>query len=203
MPRKKKHEKYIRVLAFDPSTKIAGYSILDYDINSDMIYLYKTGKITRAELLKDKDLLKDNEHFDKSFTVIEGIGNHVKKLLDEYKPAYVVSESAFAGSFIQALIVISSVITKIRHMCKLYNNRDLYMVAPKQTKSEITGDHNADKVKLRECLVTNRKLKLIIPKSINLDKLTLDETDAIGHGVTFIRQQLPTLILENSKHSGK
>lgn len=199
MPRKKKHEKYIRVLAFDPSMKITGYSILDYDKLTDTIYLYRVGKLVISEILKNTQLKEENKNFDRQFTAMEGIGDEAFKLMQEYKPAYVVSESAYLGVSYKAVMALSKIIFKLRSVCKEYNNRDIYMVAPKQTKAEITDDANADKIKVRDCLLTNEKLNLVIPKSINLEKLVFDETDAIGHGVTFIKRSLPTILLEQQK----
>ena len=188
----KKNNNTIQVLAFDPGVGMMGWCHIQFDLSDGTSVVLRRGLITGQHLLKERKELQNK--FSKSFIILEVFFEIFCQLIDECKPDYVVTEGAFYHKFAQTYASLSLVIHTLRRACRIKLGCDLYEVAPMETKKAITGNHMADKNQIKQSLMTRPGLTIKESPTAPLEDVSEHEYDAIGHGLTFIAKDLPTVL---------
>lgn len=200
MARPNKNPNNIRIVAIDPSTTAMGISVLDYDKSLMKTTLQRSLTLYGAKLLKDPELLKLSILFNKQFSTLTGIHLYLlNNIFRVYKPQYIVVESAFCHrAFINAFASLTLTIHEIKRAAMLYYNKDIYLVAPKVVKKEISLNHEASKDDMKDAILHRKDLNITInEKYIDINKMTQHEFDSASHGLCFIRLMLPSILLVN------
>lgn len=187
-----KSNNIITVLAFDPGIGMMGWCVIQFDLSDGTTKVVAKGLLTGQHLLKERKELQNK--FSKSFIILEVYYEIFCQLIEDHKPDFVVTEGAFYHKFAQTYASLSLVIHTLRRACRIKLGIDLYEVAPMETKKEITGNHMADKNQIKQALLTRPGLTIKESPTASLDDVSEHEYDAIGHGLTFISKDLPTVL---------
>lgn len=182
----------IRVLAIDPGSGSTGYAVLDYDLNTGHTTVLHHGVWTGARLIKERKEMQTK--FSKSFIILDVYYHLFSQMMRTHQPQYVVSEGAFYHRFAQTYASLTLVIHTLRRACHDILDSDIYEVAPMETKKEVAGNHMADKVQIKDALLSRAQLTIVSEATIAIDDLSEHAYDAIAHGLTFITRELPTVL---------
>lgn len=167
-----------------------GWCVMDYDPAHQTYVVIKTGTLNGHKLIKFEKDIKD--HFSKSFCILSAYLKSCRDLITTYKPQYVVSEGAFHSKFPQTLIALTLIIHTIRTACRDVTGRDIFVVAPMETKKEVANHHMADKELIKKSVLKFPSLRFsseLVP-----DDMSEHEFDAVAHGICFIRRCLPNVL---------
>lgn len=177
--------KKITILAFDPGIDFMGWSVLTLHPPKEKIIIKDSGTLEGKTYYKKHDLSL-RKKFKRPFIILQSYKKVFKELIEKYNPDYVVSEGAFAHSFIAAAFSLITIIHVLRQVCFEVLCKDIEIIAPMQTKSILTGKNMADKEMIKVCINKNKNLAL--HKSCDL--YTEHEYDSIGHGYAFIHMKI-------------
>lgn len=183
----------VRTLAVDPGSGALGWALICYNTTTGTAVVTHRGTLTGQRVLKERKVMQ--EKFSKAFIILDVYYSIFCQLMDEHQPHYVVSEGAFYHKFAQTYASLTLVIHTLRRACHAKLGTDLYEVAPMETKKLITGKSMADKSQIKAALLAMTNLVIVDSKAAPLEDVTEHEFDAIGHGLTFIARDLPTLLL--------
>lgn len=180
----------VRILAFDPGITEMGWSVVDFEPLTGKSHVVAAGTLHGQKLVKtDKEL---KAYFQKPFCVLMAYQKICMDLIRKYKPAHVVSESAFNFRFPQVLVSLTLVIHTIRCAAKDIMMRDIHTVAPMETKKEVAGYHMADKEQIKSSIIAYEGLTFA--EGIDKKEMTEHEYDATGHAICFAKRYLPDIL---------
>lgn len=182
----------IRILAFDPGLTSCGWSLIDYDLATNHKLVSKYGTILGKTLLKNQKQLQ--LQFEKRYIILWELEPLIMGMIRDMAPDYVVSESAYAHSFIQSYAALVMVIQTIRTAVMRTLGSDIYLIAPKESKKAISADGTSDKASVRAAIFSNTAITIRENKHTPLEEITEHACDAIAAGVAFIQNQLPTVL---------
>ena len=186
-------ESTIRILSIDPAISEAGWSILDYEIKSKNVTVYKFGSIMPNKAVSRVDRRDDVEKFGKRLMALGVFEDELRVVLEVFKPNYVVVESAFFDprkpnayvALVQCYYVIQKLTYQVCHM-------PIYSVAPKAAKLALTGDGTSVKDNIQECVLSSNKI--VFKQKKQALAITEHEADSIAIGHGFIVNILPGII---------
>jgi len=103
----------IRIIGLDPGTKTTGVVILDYDFDNpfDIKPVFVETIQSKLSLRNLKGLAGLNGE---RFGLIKTVGVQLYRLLDIYKPDFVVAESSYSGSFATTFQALSELMFEIK-----------------------------------------------------------------------------------------
>ena len=186
----------IRILAFDPAAGEMGWAVIDVDTTTLTKTVFRYGTLRGSQLIRDhKELL---QLFPKNFIIMDIIRVCVGSMIREYRPNYVVYESAFVHKFPQAYASLVLVIHSIRQACKTELGRDAASIAPMETKKAIANDHMATKDLIRQKIMRSPTIVIKPTKQNNIADANEHEIDAIAHGCAWTDLRLPTLLMSGA-----
>jgi Holliday junction resolvasome RuvABC endonuclease subunit len=172
-----------RILGLDPSLNRLGWCVIDYD------------DINEKWSLVDYDFI-DAKHFDaesEEDKKLQYIHDCIKRVFENYKPSYVISESPFYSRNVKTLTRLSHV-HGILLLLSLQNNNRMKYYTPLTIKSTILGGiktknefgvkKNGKELKKE----VEEKVFEIFPKNTFYKKYTDDVTDAISVVIAFVKK---------------
>lgn len=182
----------IRVFATDPGLTNFGYALIEYNLSNGHRTVIKYGTITGKSLLKSqKDMLN---RFEKRYIIIWELEKVLQEMILEMSPDYVVVESAFYHTFPSSFAALTMVIQAVRTATKNAMGRDIYLVAPRESKKAASADGNSNKTLVQYAIFGNPDIT-VSNKLSNIDELTEHSYDAIAAGEAFIMNHLPSILI--------
>lgn len=183
----------LRIFAVDPATTKSGWALLELvSLDPLKINVLNHGQIDGQKLLtRNKDLLKV---FQKQFCVLELLEEEYTRLLEEFKPDDVVSESAFGYTHMSAFMALSLAIHTLRKATRKVLYKDLHTCPPTISKKALTGSGGADKDQMRKSLLESKDIVFIEPPLV----ISEHEIDAVAHGVGYICRDITGTIIQVS-----
>lgn len=180
----------IRILCIDPALSITGIAILDLhkptkNNTSPEIVVHTTALIKSAQEASRVAYRDETNRFGKFFISLDMLKASTQKLMNQYKPDYVVIEDAFFhpkrpsayASLLQCICAISV-------MCKDHYNMPVTRVPTRSAKKCLFGSGAGNKKDIIGAVknVPDIKFKHVHTK----DDLVEHEADAIAVGYYFI-----------------
>ena len=185
-------DRIIKVLACDPGITSFGYSLLEYNTSTGHTTVVKYGTITGKSLLKQQKELQDR--FENKYIVLWELEKILMTMFAEYCPDHIVTESAFSHTFLQAYAALILVIQTIRTASMRTFGRDIYLIAPRESKKAVSDDGNANKQSVQDAIFRNPDISIKVSKNNQLDGLTEHAYDSIAAGIAFIKGYLPSIL---------
>lgn len=186
-------DRILRIMACDPGLANFGWSVIDYNLTTNVKTVLKYGTITGKSLIKaQKDLLP---YFEKRHLILWELEPCLIALIREYEPHYIVSEAAFSHQFPQSYAALMLVIHTLRTAAKNTIGRDIHLIAPRESKKAVSDDGTSDKLAVRDAILANPTIIIRPDRHIPLeDALSEHACDSIAAGIAFIQNQLPSVI---------
>lgn len=175
----------MRVLSFDPGIDFMGWSVIECSESNEVCRVVACGTLLGKDYYKHHPLSL-RKKFKRPFVILQSYKKVFRDLIKEHKPDAVVSEGAFAHTFIAAAFSLITIIHVLRQACYDVLEQDLHIVAPMQTKVTLTGKSMADKNMIKTSVHAHKDI--ILPK--NSTALSEHTYDAIGHGYCYIQMCL-------------
>lgn len=191
----------IRILGIDPGMHFTGYSFGSYDIETS-IYTINDYGVFSADALTKKENKEELKVYGNIIT-FETYEREFNKLVDKYKPQFVVSESAFynprmPNAFLSLSLCINAMKRVLRKHCMT-----LYTVAPREAKSTVSTG-SADKLAVQEGIHKLKDLKIKHTKATPVEKMVEHEADSCAIAYTFVKNYLnDILLIDHNAKSGK
>ncbi|CAM6031535.1 unnamed protein product [Sphagnum compactum] len=88
---------------------------------------------------------------------------------------------------------LTMVIQTLRTASKIVTGKDIYLVAPRESKKAISSHGEASKDSVQEAVLADPTITIKSNKQNPVEKITEHVYDAIAHGVAFIRNHLPSV----------
>lgn len=183
--------KVIRIFCCDPGSQFFGWALLEYDLSTGRTTAVKYGTITGKSLLKQKTDL--HPFFEKRALCLWALEEALTTMFEEMSPLYIVSESPFMHRFVQTFVVLTLIVQAIRTAARRTVGRDIYLIAPKESKQTISKSGTSDKQAVQDAIFNDPSIVIKNLKS-NQAELTEHVYDGIAAGVTFIRNYLPAIL---------
>lgn len=175
----------MRVLSFDPGIDFMGWSVIDVSETDEVCRVVACGTLLGKDYYKEHPMPL-RKKFKRPFIILQSYKKVFRDLISEYKPDAVVSEGAFAHTFIAAAFSLITIIHVLRQACFDVTEKDIHIVAPMQTKVTLTGKSMADKDLIKASVHAHKDI--ILPKDTS--GLSEHSYDAIGHGYCYIQMVL-------------
>ena len=185
-------DKVIKLFCTDPGLKLFGWSLIEYNTKTGHVVVVRYGTITGKSLVKSHKEMQSR--FEKRYIILWELERVLQEMFLEYSPDYVVSESAFSHSFIQAYAALILVIQSIRTASMKVFGRDIYLIAPRESKKAVSEDGNSDKEAVQSAIFRNSNIT-ILTKGQNSEPLSEHAYDSIAAGVAFIKNYLPSIVV--------
>lgn len=182
----------IKILACDPGLSNFGWSLIEYDLTTDQKVILKCGTLTGKTLLKNQKEMQLK--FEKRHIILWELEPVLIEMIKEFAPDYIVSESAFAHTFINSYAALVMVIQALRTAAMRAIGCDIYMIAPRESKKAVSADGTSDKESVQAAILRNPKITLKGNKHNPIEKLTEHAYDSIAAGVAFIQNHLPSVL---------
>jgi Holliday junction resolvasome RuvABC endonuclease subunit len=187
-------EDVVKLLSFDPGLAHMGYSCSYYYPDSGKIEVVKHGTVEGAKLLKTrKDMLKE---FSKQFTILtvyEEIISDLMMWFGPLGPDFTVSESPFQGQFAQTYAALTLVVNAIRRCSYALYLKDIYVIAPRESKKAITGGGGATKEEVATAVIDNKNIVIT-----SNEELSEHIYDSIAAAYAFVKGPYQELIKINT-----
>lgn len=173
-----------RILSIDPGTNFTGTSILDIDLNNDI-------KLKFVETIKAVNLAKKNNSilhvYGSRFTRIHVTGQQITKLLLEYNPDAVISESPYLGKFPQSFAALTEILSEFRRRTFAYNVSVPFITIDPSTVKKSLGvkGTSGDKKLMRKAI---EKIKFKNSDYSNYNLLDEHSIDAIAVGLWYLKE---------------
>lgn len=184
----------LKILAIDPAAAgISGWAeLLLISLSPLTIKICNTGTLSGDQVYKQKKDIYPG--YSKQYCIVDSLREEYIALIRRIQPHIVVSEGAFAGNNISAVISLTLAVNALRTAAHVTINKDIVIVAPRTTKKAFTGDSMADKDVMRLAFFTNQEL---IHEKNNLE-ISEHEIDAVAHGYAFIKRDITHEIVQIS-----
>jgi len=182
----------IRIFSCDPALTNFGYSLLEYNLTTGHTTVIKSGTITGKSLVKSQVALQ--KEFEKRHIVIWELERLLQSMIIEFKPDYVVSESAFSHRFVQVYAALMLVIQAIRTATMRTLGKDIHLIAPRESKKAVSHTGAAEKVTVQHAIFNNPNVTINETKTNSIADMTEHAYDSIAAGLAFIQNYLPTLM---------
>lgn len=187
--------KTIRQLNIDPALSHLGWSITDFDITQGTMSVYRFGTLEATKEVSKVAYREQVELYTKRMITLKMIRDHIKVLMDEFQPDFVITEDAFFGmrrpSAFSALIECISTIEFF--LMNEYQKR-VYKVAPRSAKQCMTGSGSASKDPIQQAIMVRDDI--IFKQKKQAEKLGEHEADSISVGYFFRKNILPGILSE-------
>jgi crossover junction endodeoxyribonuclease RuvC len=154
----------MKLIAIDPGVEKIGYSIFDKINNSTLNSTFIASGLIKTD--------KKTEHHIR----LQEIYDHLKTLIELYKPELMVVEQLFFFKNAKTVIKVAQAQGVVFLLAAQYNI-SLKLLTPLQIKQFITGYGNADKKAVHKMLELHLKEKLNV--------LDDDQSDAIACGLAY------------------
>lgn len=170
-----------RILSIDPGTNTLGIAILRIQgPNTALEYAFtlQVGKLfTRYPLIIENH----GDKVAKLYTVQQDL----LKVMEAWKPTYLVSEGPYMGSFPAAYAALVECLDAVRRAVIAYDETlPLNVIDPARVKKAIgVSGKSGDKTLVRAALATKEAFTLMA--DITLDKLDEHAIDAVAVGLAF------------------
>ena len=195
-----------RILSIDPGLSTCGYCISEY-IDEYKLTIIKAGTIDVTSILPVyKQTYKDTLFFNESVIRTNIIRIEITKLLNEYDPDYIVSESAFYNpsrpaafaSLLNCIYCVDELLYNryTNNIVNIPNKGKLYKIPPLLIKqaSSVFGARS-DKDNMYHALLYLIENNLIsINKSVDINKLDEHAIDAIHISNAFCKLWIPVIV---------
>ncbi len=182
----------IRLLNFDPGLTMMGWSLIEYDLITNHKTIVKQGTITGKTILKSRKDLQQT--YEKKFIILWELEAILAEMMTEYDPDYVVSEDAFAHLFPQAFAALVLVIFAIRTAARKVLNKDIHLIAPRESKKAVSASGTSDKIAVQAAIGADPTISFRTLKSSQGEEITEHAYDSIGAGIAFIQNHLPSIL---------
>ena len=183
--------KKIVIMAIDPGCNHLGYSRIVYDPNTNQSVVSNYGCFSASELAR-KEQRKDVKEYGNVISLFM-CEREIENIFNEFKPDFVVSESAFVHRFPQAFASLCLCISTIERV--LYRHQKiLYKIAPREAKKAI-GDSSAGKEVVQDAIHHLPDLLVKHNKQRTENSMVEHEADSIAIGYAFIKNILPDILL--------
>lgn len=182
-----------KILAVDPATGLSGWSeLLVKSLNPLTVEVCQTGVLDGEKIYKSKKEIY--AQYSRQYCIVDSLREEYINLINLIKPDIVISEGAFAGNNISAVISLTLAVNSLRNASHVTLNKDIVIVAPRFTKRAFTGDSMADKDLMRLAYFTKDDL-IRVHDNLNISE---HEIDAVAHGYAFVRRDLVQDIIQIS-----
>ena len=180
----------LKVLSIDPAITKSGWAVLLVESLIPLrITILAHGQIDGDKLLRTrKEMLQT---YQKQFCKLDALHEEYIRLLDTYKPDYVISEGAFGYKHLAALISLTLAINTLRRAAHQILNTDVIEIPPAITKKAFSGKGNADKDVMRQAYYDASYLT-----RSGANDISEHEIDAIAHGCAFVMRDLTKEIVQ-------
>ena len=185
-------DRVVRLYCADPGLQFFGYSILDYNLSTGHTTVIKCGTITGKSLVKQQKEMQ--ARFEKRYIILWELEKLLQEHFLEYSPDYIVSESAFAHSFIQAYAALILVIQSIRTASMKTIGRDIYLIAPCESKKAVSSHGTANKESVQDAIFKNPQITILKNNKSTQETITEHAYDSIAAGIAFIHGHLPSIL---------
>lgn len=169
-----------RLLAIDPGTNFAGFSILTFDGDKNQpVVEYVSHYDARSNKTEN---LKIEQPSNLMINKYQDILNIVDDLVGFYQPQFVVCESPFVGRNIQSYGTAMGLLKLMESLIRgKYISTDFYTLAPRIIK-QFAGVDGAEKELMVEALA--KKKNIIYKNTKTIDEMIFDEVDSVWIGLT-------------------
>lgn len=181
----------VRIFCADPGLTNFGWSLLEHNRATGHTTVVRCGTITGKSLVKQqKDM---HPRFEKRYIILWELERVLQEMFSEMVPTHVVSESAFSHSFIQAYAALILVIQSIRTASMRALGRDIYLIAPCESKKAVSSYGNANKESVQDAIFKNPQITILKSTKTTADPITEHAYDSIAAGIAFIQGHLPSI----------
>ncbi len=184
----------LKILAIDPAAAgISGWAeLLLTSLSPLSITIGNTGTLHGDQVYRQK---KDAyPGYSRQYCIVDSLREEYIQLINLIQPHVVVSEGAFAGNNISAVISLTLAVNALRTAAHVTMGKDIIIVAPRTTKKAFTGDSMADKDIMRLAFFTHEEF---VHTKDNLE-ISEHEIDAVAHGYAFIKRDITHEITQTS-----
>lgn len=191
--------KNIRILSFDPGLTMTGWAVLDFNLKTAVMTVFKLGLLTPNKIISRVNMKDEVDKYGKRLIALVTLRQLVTMLYDTYVPDYVVVEDSFFNSrFPTAYAALIHWTMTVDLLMRDKYSKPVFKIPPKLVKHYISGTGDANKYNVRQAILDNKKIKF---KSKQLYNNLVEHTsDAIAIGWAFLQEYLPIVCKELSKH---
>ncbi len=176
-----------RLLAIDPGSKTMGVSLLEFDFDTRENWVLDSFTIDADRRVGTISYVSDY-HGDRATKLLT---HHraLKRLLEEWEPDAVVSESPYMGRFPQAFEALTDTMNVIRSAVREYNMfLHLHKFDPATVKTAVgVSGKSGDKEAIRRALQGLPDLRFT--ESVLLSELDEHSVDSIAVGYAFTKHR--------------
>lgn len=184
-----------RVFSVDPATTKSGWAMLEVtSLEPLIIRVHKHGQLDGAQLLRQAHQKEQAKIFSKQFCTVDALEAEYIRLIEEWDPHTVVSESAYAHIHISAALALTLAIHALRRATKCVLNKDIITVPPTVSKLAFTGKGSSDKDAMRAAY----EVAPYLVRSGEDDEISEHEIDAIAHGCGHIARDITGTVVQIS-----
>lgn len=183
----------IRILSFDPGLSKAGWAVGDFKLQQGHLIINRFGELAPTRTTTHVHMKEQVSYFGKRIITLSLLREMIDILFLEYKPDYVVVESAFFHpKFPTAYAALLQWMTTVELYLYHTHNMPMYKIAPKAVKFCISGHGGSGKVSVQEAILAKEDISFKQKKQVI--KLGQHEGDAIAVNYTFATESLPSLL---------
>ena len=176
----------IRVIAIDPGSSSAGFSILE--LNPETLEI----TIVRSETVKTKDVIGRYKDFvdilGERLCRNLGYMDYLSHLLDKWRIDFVICEAAYAGRFIAAFKALTEHVTLLKIAVRKHNKRMAFlMVEPSVIKKGMGVKGNSgDKSLMYKALISDKSVNYC--DTLDIDNLDEHSVDSCCIGIVVLKR---------------
>lgn len=177
---------YLRIASIDPGSNSAGFSVLDYDIETGHIHVVESRTVFGKDLIKLFGPLR--EKHEERFLRNMAFGDFLEEFLNEWEPFIVCSEAPYMGRFAAAFKALTEQITLLRAAVYRYDlTKPFYLYEPSPVKRTMgVKGTSGDKEAMRKAL--SKRTDVSYGSGISIDDLDEHSIDSICVGIHQIKR---------------
>ena len=187
------HDK-LRIVAFDPGVNL-GAVALDFDIHTGMFKVLNAMTLNLSRFVPSED---DDNKREKVVERLDVVKAFVAKYTKSWEPHLLAHETAYVphkgggASIYSFASLVENIITIKFGIKQAQKDAKIFEVNPTTMKINIVGFKSSDKTLVLKALIKDPKIDLSL---INVNKLNQHNADAIGIGVTAVRENVAVKII--------
>jgi Holliday junction resolvasome RuvABC endonuclease subunit len=183
----------VRILSFDPGLSYSGWNYSSYKLKTGEMIIHRFGMFSPNDKVTSAAMRRDTTRYGQRIMTLDSLRQQLRRLMDEYKPDFVVSEAPFFNaSRPTAYCALVQWITTVELVLFDEYRAPLFKLAPKFAKKVVSGFGGAEKLGVQYAILNKEGIRF--KQKVDEADLTEHICDSIGIGYTFIQEILPSLI---------
>lgn len=179
------HNHKVKILAFDPGLANTGWSLTEYDLDSDKLTVLKMDEFHPSPTVDRAQYRDEVNKFDKRTVSLAYLREQISKLLTELRPDMTCTEDIFINMHRpQAYGALAMWLATARMVCRDVAGKYLVAIPTKICKAELTKSGSSDKLTVQQCVAASKRI--VFKDPIMLTQMTEHEADCLAVANAFV-----------------